>query len=318
MTRHELPHSDPKEARFYGEGSLMNLAQWIDAAWGQHADDAAGVAARLHGQALPLLQAEPGDDNVTALARLAHHVHGPHLAQWQAGQRLLETLAAGTASAATQALLARLRASLALAAGEPGARAALPAAERVAVAALAADNLAAHDGARAAALLRTAAAEAGALALPDDAPAIRAIAVAANNAAGTLRDLHPRSAQQTTFMLESAAVARTFWGRAGTWLQVERAEYYLAQSHLSAGDAALAREHALACLHIVAHNGNVPLEVFFGQEALALAAHAAGRGAERDAAVAAATATFPLLAEADQGWCRPTLDKLGALPRPQP
>jgi hypothetical protein len=299
--------------------SHITLAQWIDAAWGSHGDDAAGVATRLHSEALPLLMGQPSDDDVAAVARLAHHVLGPHLAQWQAGQRLLESLAAlPAASEATQSVLARLRASLALAAGEPGARAALAPAERVAVAALAADNLAAHDGARAAPLLRQATVEAETLALPDNAPAIRAIAVAANNAAGTLRDLRERSPEQTAFMLDAAAVARSHWARAGTWLQVERAEYFLAHSHLAAGQAAAAQEHARACLRIVADNGSVPLEVFFGQEALALAAHAAGNATERDAAVATAAATFPRLDDADKPWCQPALDKLQALPRTQP
>jgi len=297
----------------------MDLDSFIGQAWADHGEQAAAVAARVDDQGLALVlataPAEGAQDKAIArLAHLAHHVHGAHLGQWQRGLRLQETLIAlpaCTTGTATQ--LRRHITSLALAGGEPGARAALAPAERATVAALAADGLAGHDTPRALALLRTAIAEAEQLGLADDAPTVRAIAVAANNAAGTLRDISPRSAAQTAAMLEAAAVARRFWQRAGTWLQVERADYFLALSHLAAGDAATAREHALACLRTVADNGNVPLEVFFGQEALALAAQAAGDTATRNAAVARACETFPLIEESDRGWCQPTLDKLRQL-----
>lgn len=297
----------------------MDLDSFMGQAWADHARQAEAVATRVEEQGLALVLATaPGDGAqdkaVARLAQLAHHVHGAHLGQWQRGLRLQEVLIGLPAcSAGTVTQLRRHITSLALAGGEPGARAALAPAERATVAALAADGLAGHDAARAMALLRMAIAEAEQLGLADDAPAVRVIAVAANNAAATLRELGTRSAGQTAAMLEAAAVARRFWERAGTWLQVERAEYYLTLSHLAAGDAATAREHALACLRTVADNGNVPLEVFFGQEALALAAQAAGDTATRSAAVAHAAETFPLIEESDRGWCQPTLDKLLAL-----
>lgn len=290
----------------------MDFDGFMGQAWHDHGEHAAAVADRVENEGMALLGSSGTPDKAIArLAQLAHHLHGSHLGQWQRGLRLQEALVAMPAcSAGTVAQLRRYLAALALSAGEPGARAALPPAERVAATALAADNLTLHDADTALVWLRTAVREASELALADDTPAIRAIAVAANNAAATLRDLGTRSAAQTAVMLEAAATARRFWERAGTWVEVERAEYYLAQSHLAAGDAATARHHAQACERIVADNGNVPLELFFAQEVLALSAQAAGDAAARAAAVARAQATFPLLEAADHGWCRPTLDKL--------
>jgi hypothetical protein len=292
----------------------MDLQAWIDTAWEQHGSSPAAVAARLPTEGLPLLLQGQDDAHLAALARLAHHVHGPHLARWQEGQRLQEQLAAlPFASAASRALITRLRTSLALAAGEPGARAALSPPDRVAVAALAANNLAEHDSGAAQCRLEQAVAEAQALALPDADPALRTIAASANNVAGALQDLPARSAAQTELMLHAATVARRFWARAGTWREVERAEYRLALCHAVAGDGAAAREHARACLDIVAANGHDALEAFFGHEAMARAEHAAGNAAARAAAVAAAAAVIEQVPADDRPFCEPTLAQLRAL-----
>jgi hypothetical protein len=80
-------------------------------------------------------------------------------------------------------------------------------------------------------------------------------------------------------MLQAAALARRFWGRAGGWLEAERAEYRLALCWLRAGDADRARSHAQACLAIVqAQPEAAALERFFAWEALGRIAAAAGDG----------------------------------------
>jgi hypothetical protein len=294
----------------------VDFDSFMGQAWDEHAGQPAAVAARVENEGLALVRAvsEGQDKAIARLAHLAQHVHGGHLAQWQRGLRLQEALIALPASAgATATQLRRYIASLAIGSGEPGARAALPPAERVAAAALAASNLAEHDAMRAEALLATAAAEEAALALPDNHAAVRALAIAGNTIAGTLEERPTRSTAERALMLAGAEAGRRYWARAGTWLEVERAEYRLSRSWCIAGDAAAARRHALACLQIVGENGNPPLELFFGQEALALAEQAAGDRAACAAAVAAAAETFPLLEESDRGWCQPTLDKLRAL-----
>ena len=113
-------------------------------------------------------------------------------------------------------------------------------------------------------------------------------------------------------MIRAAQVARAQWQRAGTWLEVERAEYRLALCWLAAGDPALALQHARACDAIVRENGSLPLELFFAAEALCLPARALGDSACDAAAVATARRAFDALPLDDQAWCRATLDRLNA------
>lgn len=286
----------------------MEFDAWLAKAWDEHADDAAGVAARIDAEGLALAQADPA---VAALARLAHHVCGQHLGRWADGRALLARIGrAPAAGAATALALPVLDAALALAGGLGDERAALGASERIRVTALAASSLAEHDTPRAAALLRDALAQAEASALADSDPACRALAVTGNNLAATLEDKPTRSDAERELMILAARTGRTWWARAGGWLEIERAEYRLAHSWLEAGDPAQARRHALACLAVVDENDAPALERFFGNEALALAEAAAGDGAAAARAVAQARSAFDALIESDQSWCRASLDKL--------
>ena len=113
-------------------------------------------------------------------------------------------------------------------------------------------------------------------------------------------------------MIHAAQAARHHWERAGTWLEVERAEYRLAMSWLQAGDLAQARRHAQQCLEIVDANQGAALERFFGWVALGVVARAAGDAAGHAHAVERARADFAALSADDQGWCRAELDKLAA------
>ncbi len=292
----------------------MDFDRWIDAAWNEHARDAAGVAARLETEGAALAN---DDAALGRLAHLAHHLHGDHLGSLAEGRALLARLAAHPAAGeATQAQLCLYDASLALTGGEAGPLAALPPSAGARVQALAAANLAERDAARAGALLAAAAATAaaapadGAEALPDTDPAVRAVAVAGNNIAAALEERAARTPAETALMLQAARTGLVFWRRAGSWLQAERAHYRLAHSLLKAGEPAAARQEAQACLDLVAANGDEPLEAFFGWEALALAGAAAGDPAGHARALAQARAAFARLPADDQAWCRASLDKL--------
>jgi hypothetical protein len=292
----------------------MDFDSFMGQAWSDHAEQPAAVAERIEAEGLAQLAQATDAGALTRLAHLAQHVHGGHLGQWQRGQRFQERLLALPAAAGERAApLRRYLASLALAAGEPGACAAMAPDERVTVAGLAASNLVDHDALRAGALLQQAEDGVAALALPDKHPAVRALAVAGNTIAATLEEKPVRNAEERALMLQAAAAGLRCWSRAGTWLETERAEYRLSRSWCVAGDATAARQHAQACLGIVAANGNPPLEAFFGLEALALAEQAAGDASARAAAVAQAIETFPRIEESDRGWCQPTLDRLRAL-----
>jgi hypothetical protein len=286
----------------------MDYDQFLDQAWTDHATDTPAVAARLAAQALAFVTETA---RVVPLAHLAHHVFGEHLGQWAAGLAFLDRLAAlpVVQGDAAQAVL-RFQAALKLSAGLADTRAELDSSARIRVTALAAANLALHDAERSHALLEEAVAAADAAGLPDQDPAHRSLGIAGNGIAGTLEEKSPRSAEETRLMLRAAQVARRFWALAGTWLETERAEYRLARSWQQAGDLAQARHHAQNCLEIVRANGDVPLEAFYGWEALGLVERAAGNGAGHAQALRQAQLAFEALGAEDQGWCRASLDAL--------
>lgn len=287
---------------------MSDLQTFIDQAWSDHADDAPGVALRLP-QALDRVATE---DDLIALGHLAQHVYGGHLAAWADALKYLAALARGPAFDAhgrSGHSVRRWRAALALAAGESDVRSTLEAGDRLAVTAQAAALLELHDIGRAAAMFHEALAAADATPLADTDPGVRALAVAGNNLAANLLEKAGRSDAERELMITAAQAGRRFWARAGTWLETERADHRLAMVWLAAGNPALAREHAQACLALVdAQPQPQPLESFFGHDALARAELALGDGAAAARSQQAMQAAFAALPEADQAWCRATLD----------
>lgn len=287
----------------------MDFDSWMAAAWNEHGHGAAAVAQRLP-QAASLVKLP------SQLARLAHltlHLHADHLAQWDEGRTALQALQQqpqhqGEAVAALTLDLAVLN----LAAGHPQALDGLPGTEGVRATAMAAAALADHDAARAQALLQQATAAAEAAALNDGDPTLRALAVAGNNLAVALTEKTTRSTAETELMILAAQMGRRYWERAGTWLQVERAEYRLACVWRHAGQPTLARHHARLCLDIVALNEGAALERFFGWEALGQAEAAAGNRDAHAQALVQAREAFAALGDADRPWCQAELDALSA------
>jgi hypothetical protein len=288
----------------------MDFEGFLNQCWDEHATHTAAVAERLARQGPALVTEEA---QIAPLAHLVHHVHGEHLGRWHEGLALLRLLAAHPAcspGAAASAALARFQASLALCEGSADERAAMSASDRIRVTALAAANLAERDTARASALFGEALAEADRAGLDATDATNRALAVTANNLACTLEEKAQRSPAERALMITAAQAARRFWAVAGTWLETERAEYRLAMTWLQAGDAALARHHAQQCLDIVDANDGAALERFFAWEAIGLAARGGGDATGQAQALQMARTAFAALDEADQGWCRASLDKL--------
>lgn len=291
---------------------MTELQTFVAQGWDDHAEDAAAVAARLP-QGVPLVKTEP---ELLALANLAHHVFGEHLADWAGGERFLKSLRElprydnyGESGNA----LRRYLASLKLAAGGGDERAEFGRSDAVRIGALAASALAAHDCTRATALFEEALAQARSTKAPDSDPMNRALAITGNNLACTFEEKADRSERERDLMLLAAAAGREFWAKAGTWLETERAEYRLAMSWLAAGDAARSRTHAQACLDLIAAQSEPPaLERFFGWEAMARAERAAGDDAAFAAARERVAAAFAELSDDDKSWCQPTLDALVA------
>lgn len=288
----------------------MDFEAFVSQAWTDHAEDSPAVATRLQGQALALVTESA---QVPRLAHLAHHVYGEHLGRWADGLHFLQQLAALPVCASQADVAQGVRrhvASLQLAAGQADLRANFDTSERIRITALAAGDLACHDAQRATALLEDALAQSEQSALPATDLSHRVLAVTGNGIAGTLEEKPRRTDLERSLMIRAAQVARRHWELAGTWLETERAEYRLARTWQQAGDLAQARQHAQNCLEIVQAHDNLPLEAFFGWEALGLVERAAGNTAAHAQAVRNAQVAFAALPAEDQGWCRSSLDQL--------
>jgi tetratricopeptide (TPR) repeat protein len=266
--------------------SQETIADFVHWAWAEHARDPNAVA-----QALPRAIANVREpSHVTHLGGLVAHVCGEHLGHWAEGIRLLHVLEHAppcAADAESTAAIHRGLAALHRCAGD------LPAAESYAQRA-AADAKDAGAGTRVRILATAATALVGqgrvregsaafaeALALAAygpgrDDPAARALAVTGNNLACALEEKAERSPEERALMKQAAEVARRFWGIAGTWVEVERAEYRLAMVHLAVGEPSTALAHAKACLGICEANQADATERCFALEALAAAELAAG------------------------------------------
>lgn len=299
----------------------MNFDEFVSQGWQDHAEDAAGVFARLPEGVGMVAEVA----HLPGLAGLVVHVAGEHLGRWDDGIALLDRLEAlPVFDAATPQGKAVLRGKAVLhrCAGDSeaesrcAARAASgewPAAsDRIRILAVAASAfLGRKQVARARADFDECVRLASYGPVRSD-PAARALAVTGNNLACELENLPSRTDEETALMLRAAVVARDFWRIAGGWMEEERAEYRLAMSHVKAGDAKGALAHAQECLRIVEANGGDPGEAFFAREAIArarLAGHdAAGAAAER----AAMESLLPQIAdEGFRAFAAGELAKLG-------
>lgn len=241
------------------------LSTWLQQAWTEHADMPRQICDALAARAGTL---PPDADGQEAL-RLAEHLMLSHLRDPQALSAFVEAL---PPHAAFAAFVQRSRWSLATLAGQTPP--ALPAAERWrALHGLAMVWLARGDAARA---LQQLQADQQAAAATDDLDAVKGFAIGSHNLAQDLQFGERPTPAHGQLMVIAAQASRDAWERAGTWLHLERAEYRLACCHAAQGHAALALQHAQACLaHCEAHGADAG-ERFFAHEALALAHQAAG------------------------------------------
>lgn len=290
----------------------QTLADFIDAAWNDHAADPQAVAARLP-EARGLIEREP--DQVGDFLGLAEHLLLGHLADPDAMEPWLamaEPLVAHRPDA--MPALARARLATRLLRGDEPQSAHEAVTLRVRACGTAVNGLAARgEIARARRLLEHAASLARADGGSD---AVKALAAAFNNLASQLLD-GARGPDADALMLEAAQASRETWAEVGTWINVERGEYVLALCAAAVGDGARAVGHACACLDLCAANEADAFETCFGQEALARGLLAAG---EHDAAAAALQAMRALLPriedEGNRAFAQSSLDKLQAVVNP--
>jgi hypothetical protein len=285
----------------------------LQRAWADHGDDPRGVCKRVDA----LIPALHDTDHLVQVVRILTHLYGVHFGEIEDGIEALKRLRAHPVWAVDSPVehaIARSIVSLELAADPSVSLDALSLSDKI-------QALAAATGAlteqgkhlTASSLLRQAVSHA-ALPLPPGDGAYRALAVAGNNLAAAFEELPLLDHEQRGAMLMAAHTGRVYWEKAGTWLEVERAEYRLSRSSLKGGDPEGAMHHAQACIRLCDHYNAPALEMFFGIEALALALQAKGHEVERVARLKEkAEATFSALAAEDQHWCAPTLAALRTL-----
>ncbi len=287
----------------------MTFDAFIESAWNDHGDRPAEVADRIAASTGLAATA----DRIAPYARLATHVFGEHLGEWERGVRLLESLRAlpaYDAGPAAEGAIARGIGALRYAEGNAHAVDSLALDDRIAAIATASAALAGRgEHGRAIAALERALslAESG---LPDGSPALRALAVAGNNLACALEEKPERDAAQTRGMVAAAEAALRYWRRAGTWLEEERAHYRLARSLLRAGRPRDAATSARRCLDVCIAHAAPALERFFGHAALAAALRASGEAVAFEAARLDALGWYGQVPPDERCWCEAELKEI--------
>ena len=286
----------------------MNFEAYIDQAWTDHGANSEKVAAGFADGA----KLAQSDDHLSQLIGLMVHVMGEHLARWDDGLKLMNQLKTHSALAdqgESGAALRRSTATLEICRGDCPNIDSFSISDQVRIWAMAAASLSDRDTARASSCLKRSLALAE-IGLEKTDRANRSLAVTGNNLACSIEEKANRSSAETELMILAAQTARQYWERAGTWLEVERSEYRLANTYLQAGNPKQALLHAEACLDIAKKNNAAPLEFFFGLEALALVHRARGNRDGFESAANEATQYFEKLATEDKSWCEATLKKI--------
>ncbi len=289
---------------------------FLKRAWQEHADQTQAVYDRLT-DGISLIS-QPGQAG--RMGALVVHVAGEHLGRWGDGQGLLnQMLAVDVDDPAGRRSVYRSKAILFHCAGQTeqrdealaNGRSDFPASsDEVRMLATAASAFLGQDrmdDATEAFGQAVSAAEYGPLATD---PASRSLAIAGNNLAATLEERPNLDPNGRQLLKNAAFTARKYWEIAGNWMNVERAEYRLAMTHLALSDAAGATHHAQRCLEICAENDADALEHFFAHEALAKAHHAAGNTAEATQSRDAAASCVDGAPENLKSWLAGELAKL--------
>jgi hypothetical protein len=284
---------------------------FVARAWADHATRGDAVARRLRMRTPPPQTPE----QLVRLTRLVVHLVGEHLGRFDDARWRLAALRTHPLSDST--VQSELRVGVAvldIGEGRVDAAEGLAPTETVRADAGAATLvLGRGDAGRAMRLIDRA--RERLVALPDAQPLDhRPLAVACNNMTWELHALGPqRSPDQTDAMLRLAAASREHWSRAGSWLEIERAEYGLAFAHLSAGLHDDAWRHAAQCLAVCLRHQAPAYEMVYAHEAMARVHHARREAAELAHHAQALQAAFERLSAADAEACRGVRDAVIAL-----
>ena len=288
---------------------MTTITEFIDQAWNDHAGNPQGVAARLP-QAVALLEQAP--DKTGDFAQLAEHVLVAHLGDGDAMARCLASLAPWAARHPVSGpALVRARLAAALVRGADAPAEPLPRAAAIRAHGSAVCGLASRGDVAAARSLMQSAAALGRDTSAADQDAHKALAACYHNLAAQLEE-GPRGAERDALMMESAHLSRSTWAEAGTWINVERADYMLALCAIAMGDASQAVMHARSCLAICEANEADAFERFFAHEALGRALVASGDASAAGEQLARMRALLGDIDESNRAYCQGSIDKLAA------
>lgn len=286
----------------------MNFQDYINQAWNDHAHDAKKIATNFK-ENFSLIASE---NDALAMGNLIVHVCGEHLGDWDHGLALISELKFNT-NVKDQNGLNRFNAILELGKNPDHSIVAFSASDQIRIFAITASALVSlGDLSRASDYLEKAQ-ELAVKNISREDPANRSLAITGNNLASALEEKTERSKEEVELMIKAAQMGRKYWEIAGGWMEVERAEYRLASSYLKANQKEQALIHAKKCLEIIEANSNEPLEVFFGNEMLAMIFHEEQKKVEFLEALTGMEIAFGRLPEADQSWCVETLNKIKKL-----
>lgn len=286
----------------------MTFQERVSNWWQRHAAETTTVASEVTAS-IQHRESKLAEAEISACARLIVHLFGVHLGQFEPARRLLNELSQQIQSAESRTFLDLQLATLDLSEKDDYKKNKFSLVDQIKIYAGAVQI---HVGLRQVA----AAKKKYQLAInllgflenensnSDDKTAFRAMAIASNNLACQFEEQAELSAEETELMLEAAHKARDFWGKAGAWLEIERAEYRLARSYLKAGNNQASVHHAALCLEICTAHQAEPLEFFFAYQALLMAEP--NRVEEQQQVMR----YFNLLSEGDQAWCQAELDQL--------
>lgn len=282
----------------------MNFKDYLNNAWATHATNALQVAEDFKAN-FSLMETE---DDVMAMTNLIVHVCGEHLGEWERGSELLKKIK-NNAKISDKSAMNRYVAILNLGNNPNTSIEEFSTSDQVRIYAPVASALASLGGLKNAEKLLLRATEICSQ-LPKEDLANKSLAMAGNNIASKLEEKITRSENEVKLMITAATLARKYWEIAGTWKEIERAEYRLSQTYLKSSDLDKALVHAEECLEIVSNNGNDPLEEFFAYEALTLVHKEHKNQVGFDGALHGMKITFDKLSQADQSWCKEALEKL--------
>ncbi len=296
------------------------FSDFLNSAWSHHGDHPEKTAENLESG----LELCTSSADVLALVNLTTHLYSEHLHKFIEGERILRHIGKSDFTKGTSAEFAVARAIMALRLSEGSVdprvdRLGLTPADLTRSLATAASTLAIRDSVRAASYLSYALEIAATLELSTSDGVARSLAIAGNNSASSLEELAERTDAQTALMLLAAETGRKFWELAGTWMEIERAEYRWAKSCLAAANDPAqssqklneARHHAELCLKICEENQAPALEFFFAYECLASIEDQTTE--KKEASVKLAREWFEKLSSDDQAWAKTSLDALGSV-----